>query len=226
MSRYQTVATLDAVTGTALATPTWVGGKVRAPWRTWSSWVVVVLVSGCTGSAAEDPTPDAVPDTGGDTLVDTAVELVVTPGLAGGVALSDSDPVTLLHGPVSGLWYLDVGGRVQGSEREVSVAASVTVPELDDLRVVEQVPLFLSLDDYDAAARSGTFDLKAFVDTGYPPSTNLPADPRAVEFICSLEGATLEYSLTVTELVGSRSGAASAQVVAVLDPVDVEDCGG
>jgi hypothetical protein len=129
----------------------------------------------------------------------------------------------MVHGPQGG-WHVETAAKVSASAQEVSILPRIVVPSLGDLQISgDQQPQYQALAPYDAATCEGTFyAVRAFIDDLDPP----PDGMTYQEFICSLEGVELEFSVEVADLTpgAERSGSDTVTVVAQLDSSDVATC--
>jgi enediyne biosynthesis protein E4 len=139
------------------------------------------------------------------------LEVVAGTGISAYLELQDGDPVEMEHGPQGG-WHITTAAHIEG----VSPLAKLTPLVLrasGDWLAGYQPGEYRELDDYDpdTCAVDAT-DIRAWMKT------------RSQEFICSLEGEMLTLSVEVLDLETKASGVGSVQVIATLDPDDVEVC--
>jgi hypothetical protein len=175
-------------------------------------WTALCLAA-CTGDAGSDDTDGTANGTGCAAPLAT----VIGTGATAYEALADGASVTMVHGPQGG-WHVETAAVVSASAQEVSVMPRITVPSLGDLQIAgEQQPQYLALADYDASVCEGRFwGVRAFIDEPDPA----PDGVSRQEFICSLEGVELEFSVTVTDLAAGVTAESTVTVIAQLDPSD------
>jgi hypothetical protein len=167
-----------------------------------------ILLAGCGEDDATAP-PSADPartcQTGG-------LSLTVGTGAEAFRALAAGDPLALVHGPQGG-WHLEAAGLVEQTTGLVAITPSLRVPELDDLVLVEANPVYYALVGHDPSRCEGSF-----LDVRGP----VQADQ---DLICALEGLTLVYEVTVSDLEAGTETTATVEVVAELGDLDAELCG-
>jgi hypothetical protein len=177
-------------------------------------WLWAVALAGCSGSPKDDGSTDK-----GEPGGCATGEIVLEPGTGNDAyePLVEGDTITIVHGPQGG-WHVETAGFVKSSEREIAIFPVIRTE--DGLQITtNSQPEFKALVGYDEAVCEGTFfNTRAFVDAEAGPGTEL-------ENICLLGGRSVELSLTVADIVSGREATATVNVVAALDPIDVEACG-
>lgn len=172
---------------------------------------------GCSGSDTGDGTTDSGTD-GGACGGDLAV--VPGTGATGFVQLNPGDPVTMVHGPQGG-WHVETAGFVTSSLQNVAVAPTLFASSLAMQIAGDQQDQFIALAQYSAEGCSGQFSgVRAFVDD--VDSSTLGLDYQ--QFICSLEGQTLELTIAIEDVGSGTSATATQTVTAQLDTADVGAC--
>jgi len=192
-------------------------------------WMSLVLCVACddpaNSGADEGSTSDPV-------IEDCRVPpMTLTPGTGDSdfLALTEGDPVTLVHGGQGG-WHVEIAGEATHSLQNVSILTTITAIDQPTPTVIagadgpaEQV--LMALAAYDDAQCSGTFwGVNAFVDDFEVPDGASPLD-----VICALEGQRVEILTTVTEVpigTGVEYCSITSSVVATieLDDQDRADC--
>lgn len=145
-------------------------------------------------------------------------EFVVEPGTGTDAfdPLEDGDTIEIVHGPQGG-WHIEVGGRVFGTSSILLVTATTTVVSTEVQITGEQVPIVSQPDDWDPETCAATFfNHPAFVDD------HTPTDQ---DFICSLAGEELDFTIEVTDTATDAVQTVSVRLVAVLDEDDLPACG-
>lgn len=180
-----------------------------------------VWLAGCSGSSSDaDPTGDTSSDP-----VDacTLGDITVAPGTGASayLPLAEGDHVTMVHGPQGG-WHIESAGLVGNATPEVAVHPVITVPEMGDLEVSgTQQGAFIALSGYDEASCTGNFfNVRAFLDT------DRATGPSDIDFVCSLAGKTLAFSIEVSDISGARMSVGTVNVIADPDPADAATCSG
>jgi hypothetical protein len=176
-------------------------------------WLGALALAGCSGSPRDADKSDG---DGGCAVG----EPVATAGTGNDqyVPLADGDTVTMIHGPQGG-WHIETAGLVQATAPQVAILPVILTDTGQQITTNSQ-PEFKALVGYDETTCEGTFfNTRAFLDDDAGPGT-----PE--ENICLLEGRTLELSLTVSDIVNGGEHTATVNVVAALDPIDVEGCAG
>lgn len=171
----------------------------------------VVLVAGCAGDGPSG-------DSGSSASTCEEGDIEVTPGTGADeyVPLASGDPVILVHGPQGG-WHIEGAGHLTNVGPEVTIEQRATVAELGGLELVgSQGPAFQALVGHDSATCEGRFwGVRGFLETAQGALSGQ-------DFVCTLRDLTLHYEFTVS--VGDRAGTAAVDVVAALDPRDVQTC--
>lgn len=185
------------------------------------SWAGLALLAACSGDGGTDEGGSDAATTEPATGCAADLSVEIGTGALAYEPLEDGDTVTIVHGPQGG-WHIETGAIVSATAQEVSILPRIVVPSLGDVQIGgDQQPQFQALTLYDAAVCSGQFyGVRAFVDDLEPPPDGLTYQ----EFICSLEGLELEFSVEVSELGADGIGSDSVTVVAALDSSDVPVC--
>ncbi|MEQ1502186.1 MAG: hypothetical protein ABMB14_08140 [Myxococcota bacterium] len=184
----------------------------------WYGWIALGI-AGCTGASTDVGTGDDDDDVEGCSAGDLAVDI----GTGADVyqALADGDVVTMVHGPQGG-WHVETAGLVTQAQSDVSIHPQILVPDLSGLMISgTQQASFNALVGYSDTTCEGTFfGVRSFID----PASDTSWTGTDQEFICSLEGLTLEFSVEVKDIATDRSTTDTVSVIANLDPADVPNC--
>jgi hypothetical protein len=179
-------------------------------------WAVfATFLIGCSGGDGTTKGSDSG-EPAGCTAQDLTVE--VGTGELEYEPLEDGDPVTLVYGPQGG-WHIWFSVLTHFSESEVKLLPVVTETEMGvTVTPEDQQELFVAL-EYDEPACEGRIaGQRAFVDA------SRDTGPSDIDFICALEGRTLEMTVTATDILSGRTSTDTVNVTAALDPVDVPKC--
>jgi hypothetical protein len=175
------------------------------------------------GDTAEPLTTTTQPGTTPSTPVAACssgpLELEVGNGDVSHIQLSPGDPVMMVNGPQQG-WHIDVSGYLSGISELVQIETTVTVA--DDAQVIggsDQLPVRTALVGWSEGDCAGSFyGVRVFVDG---------LESQAPDAICPYAGVPLEVTVTVSDLMNpTRWVESTIEVIGMLDPRDVEVCGG
>ena len=199
--------------------------RPRATARVTELWLLMGALAACEGFPPPDPSGE--PTTGGSDGTETSPSTTAPTGDDGCAApavrlgtgadafeaLSEGDPLVLVHGPQGG-WHVDVSVQVRGLGEVVVLAATLREVGTGVQLGGDQPDAYVTLSPMDACWGEHV-GLRTYVD-----------DPEDVDQsrICGWSGAPLTLSVAVADARSGTSLEAEVPVVGALDAYDEPVC--